>query len=289
MLAMTSATWEWVHYGLFDLLRVRPIRVLPPIADEPYLPRDNSTAELHRWAEAIANRAPVKRSDAVPPQPSDEEVRSRLSFVLPKRLLDTPPERRKQFQALGDELLRAWSAPERHYHSPRHLLAVLEAVGHEKPAHAFQLAAWFHDAVYDPTRTDNEERSAQWLEKSTATFVEDGDLDAADVHLALRMIRATAHPPKPTGDAAIATFLDADFQIFASVPEDYDRYVRDVRREYSFLDDDSFRSGRRAFLESLQAAVDARGFFFRTATPFAEWLARQNLSRELRGTLDTNN
>jgi hypothetical protein len=100
--------------------------------------------------------------------------------------------------------------------------------------------------------------------------------------------KGSAHPLKPTGDAAIATFLDADFQIFASVPEDYDRYVRDVRREYAFLDDHVFRSGRRAFLESLQAAVDARGFFFRTATPFAEWRARQNLSRELRGTLDTN-
>jgi predicted metal-dependent HD superfamily phosphohydrolase len=161
---------------------------------------------------------------------------------------------------------------------------VLKAVEHEKPAHAFQLAAWFHDAVYDPMRTDNEERSAQWLASSTEAFVRDGDLEASDVDLALRMIRATAHPLSPlgAGDGAIGAFLDADFQIFASLPNDYDGYVRDVRREYAFLDDDSFRYGRRAFLESLQAAVDARGFFFRHSSPFAEWLARENLARELR-------
>jgi predicted metal-dependent HD superfamily phosphohydrolase len=197
--------------------------------------------------------------------------------------MDTPQARREQFQELRDELLHAWSAPERRYHSPHHLLAVLEAVAHEKPAHAFQLAAWFHDAVYDPTRTDNEERSAEWLERSTGTFVKDGDLDAAEVQLALRMISATANPLKPLiGDDAIATFLDADFQIFASVPEDYDRYVRDVRHEYAFLPDDGFVHGRRSFLESLRAAVEARGFFFRHASPLAEWLARENLSRELR-------
>ena len=139
------------------------------------------------------------------------------------------------------------------------------------------------------TRTQSSTRvrdpgSVEWLERSTVTFVADGDLDAADVHLALRMIRATAHPLRPlgAGDEAVAAFLDADFQIFASVPNDYDCYVRDIRREYAFLDDDSFHHGRRAFLESLQGAVDARGFFFRHPSPLAEWLARENLARELR-------
>jgi predicted metal-dependent HD superfamily phosphohydrolase len=283
MLARTVATWEWVHYGLLDLLRARPIRIRPPIENEPFLPRDNSNAELHRWGEAIANRAAVKRSDATPLQRSDEAVRRRLSFVSSSRPVNAPGwrERRDQLEALAGELLTAWSSRERHYHTPRHLLAVLEAVEHEKPADAFKLAAWFHDAIYDPTRRDNEERSAEWLERSTAAFVADGDLDAADVQLALRMIRATARPLEPIDDEALAAFLDADFQIFASVPEDYDRYALDVRREYAFLSDDSFRAGRRTFLEALQTAVDARGFFFRSASPLAESLARQNLSREL--------
>ena len=38
---------------------------------------------------------------------------------------------------------------------------------------------------------------------------------------------------------------------------------------------------RRAFLESLEAAVKTRGFFFRAPSPLCEWLARQTLSREL--------
>lgn len=286
MLFLTYMTWEWVHYGLFDLLQARPIRILPPIDDERFLPRDNSTAELRRWAEAIANRAVEKSSVAAPPEPSDEQLRRRLSFARPHaRFVRSGEwfERCKRLDALAAELLEAWSSPGRHYHQARHLLAVLEAVEQHKPANAFKLAAWFHDAVYDPTRTDNEELSAQWLERSTTELVRDGTLERADVTLALRMIRATARPLDPLPpDDPVGAFLDADFQIFASVSEDYDRYVRDVRREYAFVPDDMFAHGRRTFLESLQSAVEQRGFFFRHASPLAEWLARENLARELR-------
>lgn len=108
-----------------------------------------------------------------------------------------------------------------------------------------------------------------------------------DVRLAAQLVRATSRPLDPPSahpDAeAVARFLDADFQVFASLPEDYDRYVAAVREEYSFVPDDLFRAGRRAFLVKLQAAVDARGWFFREAPPQAESRARQNLARELAG------
>ena len=283
MFAVTYFSWEWVHYGLFDVLNARPVRLLPRRGDKPYLPRDNSKEELRRWGEAIANRAISKGSVAAPPELSDDEVRNRLSFVSPTRRVGSPEWYKSwaQLEALASEFVAAWSSPGRHYLTPRHLLAVLQAVEQHEPKNAFKLAAWFHDAVYDPTRTDNEEQSAQWLERSTATFVRDGDLARADVELALGMIRATAHPLEPVRDDTVGAFLDADFQVFASLPEDYDRYVRDVRREYAFVPDDVFMQGRRTFLESLQAAADTRGFFFRTASPFAEWLARENLAREL--------
>jgi predicted metal-dependent HD superfamily phosphohydrolase len=197
--------------------------------------------------------------------------------------------RRSRFDALRDELLAAWSGAGRAYHTPRHLLAVLDAVqsgGHE-PERAFVLAAWFHDAVYDARRSDNEEESARWLDRATAPLVADGELAAREVALARRMVRATARPldplPRSRGRQAVRCFLDADFEVFASLPEDYERYAAGVRQEYAFVPEAAFRAARLAFLEKLRAEVQRRGWFFRGASPLAEALARSNLAREIAG------
>ncbi len=62
--------------------------------------------------------------------------------------------------ALCDALLAAYAEPHRHYHSTQHLAECLqgfEAVRHlaQRPAEV-ALALWFHDAVYDVKRHDNE-------------------------------------------------------------------------------------------------------------------------------------
>jgi predicted metal-dependent HD superfamily phosphohydrolase len=63
-------------------------------------------------------------------------------------------------------LVEAYRGPGRVYHTLDHVGSVLAAVNAQ--AHqacdlcALRLAAWFHDAVYDPRASDNEERSAAW-------------------------------------------------------------------------------------------------------------------------------
>jgi predicted metal-dependent HD superfamily phosphohydrolase len=63
-----------------------------------------------------------------------------------------------------DELLQAYSEPNRKYHTIEHigsLLRQLEDHGHAVvDRDAVVLAMLFHDVVYDPLRHDNEERSA---------------------------------------------------------------------------------------------------------------------------------
>ena len=63
------------------------------------------------------------------------------------------------------DLLARWSEPQRRYHTVAHLTAVLDHVdalaGRAEDADAVRLGAWFHDAVYRPDRSENEERSAQ--------------------------------------------------------------------------------------------------------------------------------
>src|SRR5688572_3529880 len=68
---------------------------------------------------------------------------------------------------LGQELLDRWSEPQRRYHTLHHLGAVLSIVDANarfaRNLAAVRLAAWFHDAVYDPTAGGgaNEEASAE--------------------------------------------------------------------------------------------------------------------------------
>jgi len=250
MLAYTALTWEWVHYGLVD------VQLVLPASDRP-------------WTEAIANRAIERGRERRVPDLALADVVQRCRWRFPWG-----------HDALRDELIAAWCEPHRHYHGPRHLLAVLDAVAGHHPADAFTLAAFFHDAVYDPQRSDNEARSADWLDRATPGLLEKG-LKPADVELARLLVHATAHPLDdiPPGPHAKSTrrFLDADFGIFASLPEDYDAYVQGVRGEYAFLADEAFALGRAAFIEKLAAAVHRRGFFFGESTPLAEHLARQKV------------
>src|SRR2546421_12701808 len=63
-----------------------------------------------------------------------------------------------------DRLVAAHSEPHRFYHTLEHLNEMFQVAGKLADAAAdpaaVHLAIWFHDSVYDPRATDNEERSA---------------------------------------------------------------------------------------------------------------------------------
>lgn len=180
---------------------------------------------------------------------------------------------------LGADLLRRWTEPQRHYHDTEHLTEVLEALDAIGPAPStpVRLAAWFHDAVYDPTRDDNEERSAE-LAQSTLPIA---GVEPAEVAEVVRLVRLTAtHDPEPD-DPNGSLLCDADLAILASTPERYARYVADVRREYVQVPDETFRAARDEILRRLLE----RTRIYRTAAGQARWeaAARRNLNAELAG------
>ena len=75
------------------------------------------------------------------------------------------------------ELVRAYAAPDRHYHDLRHIEALLGLADAYADAivdrDAVEAAIWFHDAIYDTRRNDNEARSA---ELAIARLVDAGTL-----------------------------------------------------------------------------------------------------------------
>ncbi len=151
----------------------------------------------------------------------------------------------------GRELLLRWQEPHRRYHNEHHLVAVLEHLdsleGEADDVDAVRLAAWFHDAVYEPGATDNEEASAAL---ATAVLTE-GGVDIARAHEVARLIRLTAHHQAEEGDRNGRTLCDADLAVLGSDATDYARYAAGIREEYAHIDDDTFRAGRIGVLDRL--------------------------------------
>ncbi|MEU0127601.1 hypothetical protein [Streptomyces sp. NPDC006289] len=179
----------------------------------------------------------------------------------------------------ADNLLERWAEPQRRYHTTTHLEQVLDRVdtlaGHCPDPDLVRLAVWFHDAVYRPDRSENEERSAALAERA---LPEAGVPGGAAAEVA-RLVRLTVtHDPAP-GDANGEVLCDADLAILAAPPKEYAAYAAQVREEYGFVPDEAFREGRAAVLRQLLELPR----LFRTPHGSAEWepRARQNLTTEL--------
>ena len=184
-----------------------------------------------------------------------------------------------QAAALRDELAAAYAGPGRHYHGTLHLTEVLARLeelaraGIEYDTLPVELAAWFHDAVYDGER-DAEERSATWAELDLPPYV--GEETAAEV---ARLVRLTETHQPAEDDANGAALSDADLGILAADRARYDEYAAAVRREYAHVGEEEFRIGRVQVLTTLLN----RDPLFHTAHGREAWQgpARANMQREL--------
>lgn len=179
----------------------------------------------------------------------------------------------------AEHLLERWGEPQRRYHTTVHLAQVLDHVdtlaGHAADPDVVRLAAWFHDAVYRPDRSENEERSAALAERA---LPEAGVPDAATAEVA-RLVRLTVTHDPADGDRDGEVLCDADLAILASAPREYAAYAAQVREEYGFVPDDLFRAGRADVLRHLLGLPR----LFRTPHGAAVWepRARQNVTTEL--------
>jgi predicted metal-dependent HD superfamily phosphohydrolase len=206
--------------------------------------------------------------------------------------LDTPDERwDAALDAVGAtagdrvaayaDLVARHAEPGRHHHVLAHASAVVDAVlaihGNGDDWATAVLAAWYHDAVYDPRATAgaNEGASAvlarRALESMGASLSASGEV--------CRLICLTADHEPCTGDRNGALLCDADLAVLASDEDGYVAYATGVRAEYAHVDDDAWRVGRRAVLRSF---LD-RPRIYRTLAGRERWEARAriNISSEL--------
>jgi predicted metal-dependent HD superfamily phosphohydrolase len=179
-----------------------------------------------------------------------------------------------------NQLVSAYSEPQRHYHTLQHLrecLAHLDAAATlaRRPAEV-ELALWFHDAVYDPQRPDNEERSADWAARSVRAA---GCGEDVAQRVAALVLATKSHQAPPDADADTQLLLDIDLAILGASPARFAEYGRQVRAEYAHVADDAFRERRKRVLSSFLA----RPRIYATAAyhDALEQRARANLRAEI--------
>lgn len=179
-------------------------------------------------------------------------------------------------------LLTAYAGPDRHYHDQRHIAALLKQSRDHRPALAdavaVDLAIIYHDAVYEPSRSDNETQSAELARRSLAGLAMPEDVIAK----VARYIEATKHgeaTTPPGADSDLDLLLDLDLSILAAAPADYDAYAAAIRREYAIYPDIQYRRGRADVLGRMLATPA----LYRTPSLAAAWesRARENLGREI--------
>jgi predicted metal-dependent HD superfamily phosphohydrolase len=168
-----------------------------------------------------------------------------------------------------EELVRLHA--DRAYHNLIHVAAVREAVVGLGGLPATRLAAWYHDAVYEPARTDNEDASARLARERLAATQETVE------EVERLILLSKTHSPE-VDDLQGQILCDADLAILAAPPEDYCRYAEAIRKEYDFVDDRTFWQGRAQVLQSL---LSRPAIYHTPGMQEAEAAARVNVLTEL--------
>ncbi|HWL42168.1 MAG TPA: hypothetical protein VNQ73_04425 [Ilumatobacter sp.] len=188
-----------------------------------------------------------------------------------------------------DAVLDRHREPHRRYHGVRHVqwvvrhvldLAASHADGDIDDLGAVVAAAFFHDAVYDPERVDNEAVSAALAGRALAEL----GWVASRVDAVAKLILATAGHAAVAGPGEpldTAVLLAADLAVLAAEPAGYAEYVTGVRHEYGHVSDADWRVGRARVLRSFTE----RPAIYDPALGLDTWerRARANLAAELSG------
>ncbi|MEO5813801.1 MAG: metal-dependent phosphohydrolase [Gemmatimonadaceae bacterium] len=142
------------------------------------------------------------------------------------------------------------------------------------------LALVFHDAIYVPGRSDNEQASAALARDTLSSMCRVG---GAELEAIERMIVATTdhHALAGTLSAHEAVILDLDLSILGASRDEYARYARQIHNEYvpAATTDARFRIGRAEFLQRMLTLPHV----FLTAEGRRRWddAARANIAWEL--------
>lgn len=176
------------------------------------------------------------------------------------------------------DLCKAYSSAGRYYHTLEHIEQVLATINNLRSLSqnyaAIEFAVWFHDAIYNPKTNDNEEKSAEYA----VNILEALHIPSSTIEAVYSLIIKTKyHQNIDSIDSKI--FLDADLSILGASASKYRVYAQLIRKEYLWLSDKKYRTGRKQVLQSF---LERETIYFTEKMFLAlEQQARQNIKEEI--------
>lgn len=148
---------------------------------------------------------------------------------------------------LIDEILGAYSCEGRYYHVRDHLRHMFEVYDRffSEPNITLELTFWYHDFVYDPTAKDNELQSANVAQYRIERKLQ-LPLDIGAQVRELILFSKYARQPETRNEMILH---DIDLAIFGESIDLFERYEKDIRLEYSFVEPEAYRKGRASILK----------------------------------------
>lgn len=177
---------------------------------------------------------------------------------------------------LWEELVKAYSGKNRHYHNLTHLEEMIVQYERYQSELTFPLellfAIFYHDYIYKATSKDNELKSA---ELAISILPENAKINK---ELVFEMILATKlHEHNKVED--VNWLIDFDLKILSKEWKDYETYFNQIRNEYKIYPDLLYNPGRK---KALQHFLENE-FIFQTETFRTQFekQARENIQREI--------
>jgi len=175
-------------------------------------------------------------------------------------------------------LTAAYAEPGRAYHTAVHIRDCLAELDLTRDLAQYpdevEAALWFHDAVYLPGALDNEDQSAELAR--TALSMGAVPREVTDRTAALVMATKHAGVPGPPDEQLIC---DIDLSILGREPGIFDTFEQQIRREYAWVPEPTYRRERSAVLSGFlrrRSIYQTHQFRYRY-----EAVARANLKRLL--------
>jgi predicted metal-dependent HD superfamily phosphohydrolase len=176
-------------------------------------------------------------------------------------------------------LVEAYSSSDRYYHTLKHIYHVLKTIdnlqAYTRNLAAVQLAAWFHDVVYNTKAQNNEEKSADYACELLSSL----GIPSSNITAVTCLIINTKNHQAAADDFDSQVLLDADLAILAANPVQYREYALYIRQEYVWVSQAEYIVGRRQVLESF---LQRQRIYFTTLMfEVGEKAARCNLNAEI--------
>jgi len=177
------------------------------------------------------------------------------------------------------DLTRRYDEPQRHYHATSHIVDLLEKFvpisGQFERSDEAMAALYFHDAIYEIGKPDNETLSAELALEALPQL---GFTADATARVAVTIEATASHAA--TGDADTDLFIDLDMSILAAPRKQYSVYAHNVMSEFTTVYSKAdYIAGRTSMF--LEPSLKRERLFFTGTFASGESAARENMSWEI--------